>query len=307
MTPAQYFKHLRQLIEDNETSRVFEDLKLISSENNKFNYNPIIMTSARYKNIVKAEMLGLADKQSKLEEINNITFTLLQIIDQFEERIDIIPETLLKRISSLRQFAIDNTSRDDFFIKYSPLEGTFYLNETPYLPSFVNEGELVEPGKKLCLIEAFRKAYNAIEAEVYGIIEKIYPENGDFVKYDSPLFLIKKIDAPFPNKIKPRFHALERTMIATFVNVISRNQSNKDFVLTAPVEGRVILDPISEKMVASDNILREDQIFFHIDIGENKKIPIGSPISGKILEIFKKDNEIVNKGTSLLLLEAIEK
>jgi acetyl-CoA carboxylase biotin carboxyl carrier protein len=67
----------------------------------------------------------------------------------------------------------------------SPMVGTFYR------PPFVENGDEIEPGKVVCIIEAM-KLFNEIEAEVRGKIIKVLAENGKPVEYGQKLFLVKK-------------------------------------------------------------------------------------------------------------------
>jgi acetyl-CoA carboxylase biotin carboxyl carrier protein len=72
----------------------------------------------------------------------------------------------------------------------SPMIGTFYRSSNPEIPSFVNVGDMIEPGKPVCIIEAM-KLFNEIESEVSGRIVKILVENSTPVEYDQPLFLVE--------------------------------------------------------------------------------------------------------------------
>ena len=71
----------------------------------------------------------------------------------------------------------------------SPIPGTFYISPSPDEASFVNEGDSINKGDTLCIIEAM-KIMNEIEAEENGIIHKILVENGHAVEFNQPLFLI---------------------------------------------------------------------------------------------------------------------
>ena len=72
----------------------------------------------------------------------------------------------------------------------SPIVGTFYRSPNPESDAFVNVGDRVSKGKVLCIIEAM-KLMNEIEADVDGVIEKIYPQNGQPIEYGEKLFAIK--------------------------------------------------------------------------------------------------------------------
>jgi len=72
----------------------------------------------------------------------------------------------------------------------SPLVGTFYRAPSPNSEPFVNTGDRVEPETVVCIIEAM-KLMNNIQAEVSGVVAKVYAENGQPVEYGQPLFGIK--------------------------------------------------------------------------------------------------------------------
>jgi acetyl-CoA carboxylase biotin carboxyl carrier protein len=72
----------------------------------------------------------------------------------------------------------------------SPMVGTFYRSSGPDKPPFVKIGDTVEPGSKVCIIEAM-KLFNEIESEVKGKIVKILVEDASPVEYEQPLFLVE--------------------------------------------------------------------------------------------------------------------
>ena len=72
----------------------------------------------------------------------------------------------------------------------SPIVGTFYRTPNPEAPAFANVGDRVSKGKVLCIIEAM-KLMNEIEADADGIIERIYPQNGQPIEYGEKLFAIR--------------------------------------------------------------------------------------------------------------------
>jgi len=74
----------------------------------------------------------------------------------------------------------------------APIVGTFYRAPAPDAPPYVEEGDRVEKGQVLCIIEAM-KLMNEIESEVSGIVKKILVKNGEPVEYGQPLFLIQPL------------------------------------------------------------------------------------------------------------------
>ncbi|MEN9972234.1 MAG: hypothetical protein RIS20_581 [Bacteroidota bacterium] len=71
----------------------------------------------------------------------------------------------------------------------SPMIGTFYRTPGPDKDAFVSVGSSIQPGDKLCIIEAM-KTFNEIESEISGKIVKVLVDNASPVDYDQPLFLV---------------------------------------------------------------------------------------------------------------------
>jgi len=71
----------------------------------------------------------------------------------------------------------------------APMVGTFYRAAKPDASPFVAEGDLVEPGQAVCIIEAM-KLFNEIQSEVRGRITQILVENASPVEYGQPLMLV---------------------------------------------------------------------------------------------------------------------
>ena len=72
----------------------------------------------------------------------------------------------------------------------SPMVGTFYRAPSPDSSPFVEEGQSVNAGDTLCIIEAM-KMLNQIEADRSGVVRSILLENGQPVEFDQPLFVIE--------------------------------------------------------------------------------------------------------------------
>ncbi len=72
----------------------------------------------------------------------------------------------------------------------SPMVGTFYRAASPTSKAFVEEGQMVNEGNTLCIIEAM-KILNQITADKAGIVTKVLVDNGAPVEYDQPLFVIE--------------------------------------------------------------------------------------------------------------------
>lgn len=75
----------------------------------------------------------------------------------------------------------------------SPMIGTYYASPGPGDPPFVQEGDEVEVGQVIGIIEAM-KIMNEITSEHDGVISKIMVKNAQAVEYGQPLIHITPID-----------------------------------------------------------------------------------------------------------------
>jgi acetyl-CoA carboxylase biotin carboxyl carrier protein len=75
----------------------------------------------------------------------------------------------------------------------SPMIGTFYASPSPGEPPFVEEGDEVEVGQVIGIIEAM-KIMNEITSEHAGVISKILVKNAQAVEYGQPLVHITPVE-----------------------------------------------------------------------------------------------------------------
>jgi acetyl-CoA carboxylase biotin carboxyl carrier protein len=85
---------------------------------------------------------------------------------------------------------VDVTSDPSLVLVKSPIVGTFYESSAPSAPPFVQVGDLILPGRVLCIIESM-KLMNEIEAEVSGTIVAQLVDNAKPVEYGQALFAVK--------------------------------------------------------------------------------------------------------------------
>ena len=72
----------------------------------------------------------------------------------------------------------------------SPMVGTFYRAASPEADPFVSEGDRIESGQTLCIIEAM-KIMNEIPADAQGEVVEILVGDGQPVEYNQTLFKIR--------------------------------------------------------------------------------------------------------------------
>jgi acetyl-CoA carboxylase biotin carboxyl carrier protein len=79
---------------------------------------------------------------------------------------------------------------EELHILKSPIVGTFYESPSPGSSAFVSNGDRIEKGQVVCIVEAM-KLMNEIEADASGEIVKRLVNNGQPVEYGQPLFAIR--------------------------------------------------------------------------------------------------------------------
>jgi acetyl-CoA carboxylase biotin carboxyl carrier protein len=82
------------------------------------------------------------------------------------------------------------TSEANRFLEVkSPMVGTFYRSPEPGKPPYVTEGQRIEKGQILCIIEAM-KIMNEIESEFSGVLKAVSADDAHAVEYGQVLFRI---------------------------------------------------------------------------------------------------------------------
>ena len=71
----------------------------------------------------------------------------------------------------------------------SPMIGTLYRSPNPESEPYINEGDTINAGQTICIIEAM-KLFNEIESEISGKIVKVLVDDSSPVEFDQPLFLV---------------------------------------------------------------------------------------------------------------------
>jgi len=84
----------------------------------------------------------------------------------------------------------EETAAETGHLVRSPMVGTFYAAASPTSSPFVTQGQQVNVGDTLCIIEAM-KMMNQIEADKAGKIRSILVDDGSPVEFDQVLFVIE--------------------------------------------------------------------------------------------------------------------
>ena len=85
---------------------------------------------------------------------------------------------------------VEAAEAEELHILKSPIVGTFYESPSPGSSAFVSNGDRIEKGQVVCIVEAM-KLMNEIEADASGEIVKRLVNNGQPVEYGQPLFSIR--------------------------------------------------------------------------------------------------------------------
>ncbi len=134
----------------------------------------------------------------KIEDIEKIIHMFEKAkISTLELEVDDVKIKLDKKEAIIQPVAINNTQAiddaqpdvNDGEAVTSPIVGTFHTRPFPDSEPFVNLGDRVKKGDKLCIIEAM-KVMNEIISPYDGVVKKILVTNGKMVEYGQELFII---------------------------------------------------------------------------------------------------------------------
>jgi acetyl-CoA carboxylase biotin carboxyl carrier protein len=76
----------------------------------------------------------------------------------------------------------------------APLVGTFYRSAQPGAKPFVEEGDVVDQGQPLCIVEAM-KIMNQVTADRPGKVAEICCKDGDWVEFQQVIIYLDPIGA----------------------------------------------------------------------------------------------------------------
>jgi acetyl-CoA carboxylase biotin carboxyl carrier protein len=72
----------------------------------------------------------------------------------------------------------------------APLVGTFYRAQQPGAPPFVEEGDVVDEGQTVGIVEAM-KLMNEVKADRSGTVAEFVATDGDWVEFEQPLVYLE--------------------------------------------------------------------------------------------------------------------
>ena len=151
--------------------------------------------SAKENNLEeKVKSLYEVMQQEKVEEIR---------IDSSDMKLHIRRKNYSRPVQRVAQPATQNVPQENTTVPQqetvvgestikSPITGVFYRSPSPTSPMFVKEGDVVDSGKTLCIVEAM-KVMNEIKATERAKIVKVLVENGEPINSQQDLFVIEKM------------------------------------------------------------------------------------------------------------------
>ncbi len=74
-----------------------------------------------------------------------------------------------------------------------PLVGTFYRASAPGAKPFVEEGDVVDEGQTVAIVEAM-KLMNQVKADQSGKVAEIVCSDGDWVEFDQPIMFLEALE-----------------------------------------------------------------------------------------------------------------
>ena len=75
----------------------------------------------------------------------------------------------------------------------APLVGTFYRASAPGAKPFVEEGDVVDEGQTVAIVEAM-KLMNQVKADQGGRVAQILCTDGDWVEFEQPIMYLEPVE-----------------------------------------------------------------------------------------------------------------
>lgn len=95
-----------------------------------------------------------------------------------------------RRTARVLDHPVPRLDQDSDVVIVAPLTGIFYGRPSPEQAAFVEQGQSVEPGQVVALIETM-KLFNEVTVELHGEVTRIAATDGDLVESGQPLVYIR--------------------------------------------------------------------------------------------------------------------
>ena len=130
--------------------------------------------------------LSLKKKQLRKQTDPETQSTLVQQQKQSQS-----PQEQSKQMSPVELTEAEHTKTEHTKTVVSPLVGIFYAAPAEDAEPFVQEGDGIEKGQTLGIVEAM-KLMNELESDYCGTVKQILVSNGEMVEYGQPLFIVEE-------------------------------------------------------------------------------------------------------------------
>ena len=113
--------------------------------------------------------------------LKNYDYPEKNIIDQTVD--ELTPNKPINEVE-----VVNNIENKNITIK-APLVGTFYLSAKPNEPPYIKEGDNIQEGQTICIIEAM-KIFNEIESDFDGSVHEILIDDNSPVEFNQSIISI---------------------------------------------------------------------------------------------------------------------
>lgn len=137
---------------------------------------------------------NLLDKVLRFYTDNNIDVLQVQLQDveiniKKEQTSDLPTDLVQQAHTAFEEKAQEVHGGTDIVTINSPMVGVFYSSPNPGSPAYIKEGDYVESGKVVGIIEAM-KTFNEIRTETSGVVKEISVVDGQMVEHGQVLLKI---------------------------------------------------------------------------------------------------------------------
>ncbi|NME36107.1 MULTISPECIES: acetyl-CoA carboxylase biotin carboxyl carrier protein [Fusobacterium] len=145
---------------------------------------------------ISLELIEMLAKKMNERELNEITLEKGDEKITLKKEIKYVSKEIVtnksvskeKKVTTASSKTSDEKTKGNIVI--APMSGTFYRSPAPGEPHFVQEGDEVNNGDVVCIIEAM-KMMNDVICKYSGKVVKILVENGEIVQKGDKLFVIE--------------------------------------------------------------------------------------------------------------------
>jgi acetyl-CoA carboxylase biotin carboxyl carrier protein len=114
-------------------------------------------------------------------------------IERTAAGVAVAPAAAPAAASAAAPAAADEAEADGRHPVTAPLVGTFYRAPQPGAKPFVEEGDVVDEGQTVAIVEAM-KLMNQVETDQGGRVAQILCSDGDWVEFEQPIMYLEPVE-----------------------------------------------------------------------------------------------------------------